>query len=388
MLKKIAANRFLKSLEKIEKGSIRVTSPEGTLYEFHGQTAGAAAHIQLHDWQVPARLAMKGNVAFAEDYAHGLWESHDLEQLSVFGLQNKEILKSYILGNGVGRIGDFFSYLGRRNSLDGSRKNIPAHYDLGNEFYKLWLDPGMTYSSALFAEGDTLDQAQDRKYDRMIDGLGSLSGSVLEIGCGWGGFADRALDRGDYTIKGITLSHEQKSWAENRLGGKTAAAVKLEDYRHQEGQYDHIVSIEMFEAVGMEYWHTYFSKVADLLKKGGRAMIQTITIKDDDFHEYKNATDFIRSHIFPGGMLPSLENFKHYAHKSGLKVTDVFGFGHDYAHTLRHWLNNFDAKKDAVQAMGFDENFMRMWRFYLAGCAAGFATGQTDVMQIRLAHAD
>jgi cyclopropane-fatty-acyl-phospholipid synthase len=277
-------------------------------------------------------------------------------------------------------------YLFRLNTIKGSKKNIHAHYDLGNAFYSLWLDPSMTYSSALYqSEQDSLTQAQYNKYDRMLDCINHQSGRLLEVGCGWGGLAERAIHKGDYDIKGITLSEEQHDFAQARLGKDVK--IVLEDYRHQTGLYDHIISIEMFEAVGERFWPTYFQKLKSLLAKNGKAVIQTITINEHDFPNYRKGGDFIRSFIFPGGMLPSVSRFKQEAEKAGLKAHEPYKFGHDYARTLETWLENFDKQKQQVRALGFDDGFIRLWRFYLAACAAGFRTNKTDVMQMELTHA-
>ena len=277
------------------------------------------------------------------------------------------------------------SYLLRLNSVKGSKKNIHAHYDLGNDFYKLWLDPSMTYSSGIFKNSnDTLEQSQYNKYDRILDCLGEDKGSLLEVGCGWGGFAERAQTRGDFDVRGVTLSEEQHDYARDRLGAK--ADIVLEDYRHQNGTFDNIVSIEMFEAVGERYWPTYFNKIGSLLSKNGKAVIQTITMNDKDFPRYRQGGDFIRSYIFPGGMLPSPSRFEREVQKAGMQTGNTFYFGQDYARTLESWLHVFDQKKDEVIALGFDEGFIRLWRFYLAACIAGFRTGRTDVMQVELSR--
>ena len=244
----------------------------------------------------------------------------------------------------------------------------------------------MTYSAAIYKDqNETLEQAQHNKYDRIVDCLNQNSGSLLEVGCGWGGFAERAQDKGDFGIKGITLSEEQHDYARDRLGQK--ANIVLEDYRHQNGKFDNLVSIEMFEAVGERYWPTYFNKIGDLLSKNGKAVIQTITMNEHDFPRYRRGGDFIRSYIFPGGMLPSPSRFREEAEKAGLKAGNESYFGQDYATTLEHWLKDFEAKRDEVKALGFDDGFIRLWRFYLAACVAGFRTGRTDVMQVELAHA-
>ena len=230
-----------------------------------------------------------------------------------------------------------------------------------------------------------MEQAQQNKYNRILDHLDQNSGRLLEIGCGWGGFAQCAQGRGDYDLKGITLSKEQYDYARERLGSK--ANIVLEDYRHQEEKFDNIVSIEMFEAVGERYWKTYFSKINSLLKKNGRAVIQTITLDDKNFSRYRRGSDFIRSYIFPGGMLPSPSRFRQEVGRAGLRSSKEFCFGQDYARTLEHWLARFDQKRDQIKALNFDDRFIRLWRFYLASCIAGFRTGSIDVMQVELSHA-
>ena len=231
----------------------------------------------------------------------------------------------------------------------------------------------------------TLHEAQQNKYDRIINQLESNKGNLLEIGCGWGGFADRIADNGDFKIKGITLSSQQEAFAKNRLQDK--ATIAIEDYRHQTGKYDHIVSIEMFEAVGEKFWNTYFATIKSLLKAKGNAVIQSITIDDPFFDSYRKGGDMIRTFIFPGGMLPNPSRFEQEAATAGLKVTNRYAFGNDYATTLREWLNNFDAKINAVKALGFDDIFIRTWRFYLSACIASFRIKRTNVMQWRLEHA-
>jgi cyclopropane-fatty-acyl-phospholipid synthase len=387
MFAKYASDKFLKTLDQIQAGSVSVTMPDGKTYDFQGANDGAHATITMHDWRVISNLAAKGDVGFAEDYRDGLWETNNLENIIALGIQNKGSLDDYVLGSRMGRVREALSYFLKLNTKRGSKKNIHAHYDLGNAFYQLWLDPTMTYSSALFGENKRdLVQGQHNKYDRIVDLLDRQSGSVLEIGCGWGGFAERSLDRGDFDIRGVTLSEEQYDYAGQRLDGRQANIV-LEDYRDQKGKFDNIVSIEMFEAVGEMYWSTYFDKVKSLLSEKGKAVIQTITMHEDEFDQYRKGSDFVRSFIFPGGMLPSVSKFKEKAALSGLKAGDEFLFGKDYAQTLRLWLQTFDAKIDEIKAQGFDERFIRLWRFYLAGCAAGFETGRTNVMQVELVHA-
>lgn len=377
--------RFLATLNHIQHGSITVTTPDGKTYAYQGSQAGAQAQLNIHDWRVVSVMIRHGDIGLAESYRDGWWDSADPAQLFLFGLQNQSALDAYMYGSALGRIASRIAYIFTRNTVQGSRKNIHAHYDLGNDFYKLWLDPSMTYSSAIFSNQDeSLQIGQHRKYDRIIERLSS-SGRLLEIGCGWGGFAERALQKGDYGIKGLTISEAQHEFASNRLGQN--AAIALEDYRHQTGLYDQIVSIEMFEAVGEEFWPTYFSKIKSLLANKGKAIVQTITIADAAFDRYRISGDAIRTFIFPGGMLPSPSRFHEEALKSGLRISDEFAFGNNYAQTLTHWLKNFDAKIKEVKSMGFDEKFIRMWRFYLTCCIAAFQHGRTDVIQWELQHA-
>lgn len=387
MIHHLYKDRFLRQLDKLECGKLSLKTPEGQTRIFEGKNPGPEANIEIRDWSMVGNLAANGDIGFAEDYKNGNWETSDLLLLINLALLNKQALDNYVLGNSFSRLFSQLTYLLRLNTLKGSKKNIHAHYDLGNDFYKLWLDPSMTYSSALFNnKKEGLLTAQMNKYDRIIDRLDEQSGSILEVGCGWGGFAERATTHKskDYALKGITLSEEQHDYATKRLNGN--ANIALEDYRHQSGKFDNIVSIEMFEAVGEKFWKTYFSKLGSLLKQNGKAVIQTITIDNDHFDRYKRGGDFIRSYIFPGGMLPSEHVFKQEVEKAGLRVTDSFSFGQDYATTLELWLQKFDSQIDRVKSLGFDEPFIRLWRFYLAACAAGFRAERTNVYQFEVQH--
>lgn len=384
MLQHQMINHFLGSFRHIDCGTIRITLPDASTHEFSGKATGPNAELTIHDNRAISAFAQKGDIGFAMSYRDGWWDSEDLTALFLFGLKNEAALERYIYGSFLGRMVSRFAYFFTRNTLQGSKRNIHAHYDLGNEFYTLWLDPSMTYSSAIFAdESEDLICAQYRKYDRIIERLGDC-GNLLEIGCGWGGFAERALDKKDYSIKGLTISKEQHDYAKKRLKGD--AVISLEDYRLQQGKYDHIVSIEMFEAVGEQFWPAYFSQVKSLLSDKGKAVIQTITIKDQYFERYRKGGDPIRTFIFPGGMLPSKERFVQASNDAGLIITDQFAFGKDYALTLKHWLNRFEQQLDEVKALGFDNKFIRMWRFYLTCCTASFDAGRTNVMQMELQH--
>ncbi|MEM6811818.1 MAG: cyclopropane-fatty-acyl-phospholipid synthase family protein [Pseudomonadota bacterium] len=387
MINNFLFTNLLKHLEKIHTGALTFHTPDHKKYEFSGSQGGPKADIYIYDWNAIPEWVAKGDIGFAETYREGLWETNDLLAALNIAMLNRDILNPYLKANIFQNFFYQVIYALQKNSIKGSKKNIHAHYDLGNDFYKLWLDPTMTYSSAIYKnDNEDLSQAQNNKYDRIIDSLNGDSGSLLEIGCGWGGFADRALERDkDMQIKGITLSHEQKDFAVDRL--QNNAQIVLEDYRHQEGKFDHIVSIEMFEAVGEKYWKTYFEKMKSLLADKGKAVVQTITVANEDFDHYKNETDFLRSYIFPGGLLPSPEKFDSVAQKAGLMTSNIYEFGQDYARTLEEWLKNFDSVVDKVRGLGFDDKFIRLWRFYLAGCAAGFASGYTNVQQVELAHA-
>jgi len=387
MLHQTTATQLLKRFENIAWGTLQLTTPDAKQYTFAGQVSPEhVATITVHDWQVFSNVIRKGDIGFADDYREGRWDTTDINKLVELCIRNQAALDDMLTGNVFYRSLSALSYLFRRNSVKGSKKNIHAHYDLGNEFYRLWLDPSMTYSAALFkTEQDSLTQAQHQKYDRMLDCLDTQSGRLLEIGCGWGGLAERAIRRGDFGVKGITISQEQHDFAKQRLGKD--AEIVLEDYRHQTGLYDRIISIEMFEAVGEQYWSTYFNKLKSLLAKNGKAVVQTITINHQDFPRYRRGGDFIRSYIFPGGMLPSIPRFKQEAEKAGLKMHQPFTFGYDYAKTLEAWLDSFNQQSAAIGALGFDEGFRRLWRFYLAACAASFKTNKTDVMQVELSHA-
>jgi cyclopropane-fatty-acyl-phospholipid synthase len=297
-----------------------------------------------------------------------------------------DALDSFANGSFLNRMGlVLHNKLVRRNSLGGSRRNIQDHYDVGNDFYKLWLDRSMTYSSAFYGAKDVdLEQAQQQKYGRILEHFSKPRADVLEIGCGWGGFAERASADGHH-VTGLTISPSQFGYATERL--KDKAEIKFEDYRKSHGLFDMVVSIEMFEAVGEQYWPRYFRTVADRLKRGGRAMIQTITIRDELFSRYRVQSDFVRHYVFPGGMLPSLARFRDEAERAGLKMVEAFTFGKDYAQTLREWSQRMRERKSDVLALGYDEKFFRNWQFYLGICAATFNVARTDVAQVELVNA-
>jgi cyclopropane-fatty-acyl-phospholipid synthase len=384
MIDRTLTQRFVQQLSAIVYGDLSVTTPDGRLYEFQGQHPGPSADLRLHDWRAVGAFARKGDVGLAETYRDGWWETSNLTQLMHHGLQNEMILNKYIQGGALAKWLARIFYSFNRNSLKGSKKNIEAHYDLGNSFYRLWLDGTMTYSSGLYHKAsDTLTDAQLNKYDRILQHLPE-SGKLLEIGCGWGGFAQRALAHRDYQILGLTLSHEQRHFAQQRLARR--ADIQLQDYRDVQGTYDSIVSIEMFEAVGEAYWPVYFNQLKALLARKGRAMIQTITIADQHYEQYRKGSDAIRTFIFPGGALPSSTVFFQMAQRHGLRVNDHFLFGAHYAKTLETWRDTFTHKVDQVKSLGFDDKFIRLWQFYFASCIAGFASQRINVMQVELQH--
>ncbi len=382
MINTIIAQNFFTTLEKIEHGSIKITTPEDNIMIFEGKLPGEKADLKLNKWSVITRLAYLGDIAFAEDYRDENFTTNNLLSLLQFALANDKILGKYINSNILLRWIYRLGYYINSNSIKQSARNIYKHYDLGNSFYKLWLDESMSYSSAIFkTPGETLQNAQYNKYDRIIDRMAN-GVNILEIGCGWGGFVDRAMQKKDLNIKAITLSNAQYQYAQNRVGN--IADIAIEDYRNQDGKYDNIVSIEMFEAVGKKYWPIYFAKIKHLLKNKGKALIQTITIRDDLFDHYNKGSDMVRSFIFPGGILPSDSQFINLANNANLKINDIYKFGQDYAKTLELWLEKFDNQYNAIREMGFDDKFIKIWRFYLASCAACFKSKRTNVIQVEL----
>jgi cyclopropane-fatty-acyl-phospholipid synthase len=346
--------------------------------------------LTLNNWEVFSATLKSGDIGFAETFIDGHWHTDNLPALVELMVRNRDAIESLIYGTWWGSLMYRLRHLFNRNSKAGSRKNIHAHYDIGNDFYQLWLDPSMTYSSALFSDGhvENLQDAQQAKYQRILDQINiAPGGRILEIGCGWGGFAEVAARRAAAQVTGLTLSTEQLQFANQRLaaaGVVDQVELHLQDYRDTHGEFDGIASIEMFEAVGEAYWPSYFECIARNLKSGARACIQTITIDNALFERYRKGTDFIQQYIFPGGMLPSPQVFCQAAEKHGLKVVNQFAFGLDYARTLAEWRSAFNEQLPGVAAQGFDDRFLRTWEFYLAYCEAGFRAGSIDVMQFTL----
>ncbi len=379
---------ILKMLDRIHIGTLKLELPDGLVAHFGDETDPVT--LRLHDWSMFAAVVKSGDIGFAETYIDGGWSTDDLTGLIELFIHNRQAIESLFHGKWWGQLLYRVRHLLNRNSRSGSRKNIHAHYDIGNDFYRLWLDPSMTYSSALFSKGhdSNLQQGQEAKYRRILGQLAVKPGEqILEIGCGWGGFAEVAARVGGARVRGLTLSNEQLQYAQQRLADADLAdrtELLLMDYRDSNGQYDAIASIEMFEAVGEAYWPAYFECIARNLKQGGRACIQTIVIADELFENYRKGTDFIQQYIFPGGMLPSPSAFRAEAEKHGLCIVNEFSFGPDYARTLAEWRDAFKQRLPQVRKLGFDERFQRTWEFYFGYCEAGFRAGSINVMQFTL----
>ena len=371
-------------LEKLTGGLLEIRLPDGSCALFGDGEHGIS--MQVHDEATFAMVLARGDIGLAEAYLDGYWDSPDVTGLLALLAKNRAVLQKAVYGSWRNLLAARVRHWLNRNSKAGSKRNIMAHYDLGNDFYLLWLDPSMSYSAAIYREVDdgSLEMAQHAKYQRILNHLKARTGQkVLEIGCGWGGFAELAVASG-LQVTGLTLSPAQLAWAQQRV---PQADLRLQDYRDNREQFDHVVSIEMFEAVGERFWPGYFKTVAGALKPGGKAMIQSITIRDDLFASYRRGTDFIQQYVFPGGMLPSRQAFRAAAAKQGLRVQGEYAFGLDYARTLAEWRQAFEAKWPEIQKLGFDENFRRLWRMYLCYCEAGFLAGNVDVVQFELAHA-
>lgn len=397
----VAARRVLRLLERLPHGQLDLHLPDGSHRRLPAGTPAdpSAPHATLRvtHWRVFERTLQSGDIGLAESHFDGDWDSPDLAALLRLCLRNREHLEGVVYGHWWGRLVYRLRHLMRRNSRAGSARNIHAHYDLGNDFYRLWLDPSMSYSSAWFegrdARGADLQAAQEAKVRRALREARVEAGSrVLEIGCGWGGLAEIAAREFNASITGVTLSREQLGWGTQRLqaaGLADRAQLQYLDYRdlpaqHAAQPFDAVVSIEMFEAVGHEYWRGYFDTLRACLKPGGRACIQTITIRDDLFERYRRSTDFIQQYIFPGGLLPSVSAFEAEARRAGFVVENRLAFGPDYAETLRRWREAFTQAADEVRRQGFDARFQRIWHFYLAYCEAAFDAGSTDVVQFTL----
>ena len=373
-------------------GSLVFVTPAGGELALRGQRAGPAARLVVRDYRFMRRVLAGGDIGFAEGFMAGEWESPDLSALLEVIALNFNQMRRVTRGNLLLGVANRLRHALRGNSRRGARRNIHAHYDLGNAFYSRWLDPTMTYSSARYERpGQPLADAQRHKYRSLADGMGLGPGQhVLEIGCGWGGFAEYAAKEVGARVTGITISREQYDFARRRMfeqGLAERAEIRMADYRDVEGSFDRIASIEMFEAVGERYWPAYFGQIAERLSPGGRAGLQIITIRDELFDDYRRRADFIQQYVFPGGMLPSEERLKVETDRAGLAWTGLTRFARDYADTLAEWAARFEDAWDDIRALGFDERFRRLWRFYLSYCEAGFRSERTNVVQLSLAKA-
>jgi cyclopropane-fatty-acyl-phospholipid synthase len=393
----LAARLLFRLLSLLKVGSLTVVLPDQSRHEFGQHARAIHAQINIHDFAMCRQVLTGGDVAFGETYFNGLWSTPDLVALLTLLAKNQQALMPAFYGRGWKAWLFKLRHVLHANSKKQARKNIEAHYDLGNAFYRLWLDPGMTYSSALF-NGDSsrdLADAQCAKYERILEQINvPAGGHLLEIGCGWGGFAEYAARTRDVRITAITLSPSQLEYSRARIaaqGLEHKVSFELCDYRDAAkrfgASFDGIASIEMFEAVGEKYWPSYFKTLSQCLKPGARAAIQVITIDNARFDQYRSNSDFIQQYIFPGGMLPSPERFIADAQGAGLSLANDLTFGRDYAETLRRWLARFDESHNAVTALGYSEKFIKLWRFYLAYCIAGFEAGSIDVAHYTLEKA-
>ena len=375
--------------QSMKNGVLDFRLPDGRVFRAKAKEPGPVAEITVHDSDVFARLIREGDLGFSDAYIEGGWTSPDLQAfMDLIQNDNEEVYNGFP-GMAFIRAYERLRHWMNRNSKKQAKKNISHHYDLGNEFYSEWLDDTMTYSSAIFESGqESLEKAQTAKYASMVDQMGVKPGDhVLEIGCGWGGFAEYAAKERGLKVTGLTISQEQLKFAQERmkrLGIEDQVELKLQDYRDETGQYDGIASIEMFEAVGEEYWPAYFNTVRDRLKPGALATLQIITIEDKRFEMYRKSVDFIQKYIFPGGMLPSPSVLRQEVQKAGLQVKGSIEFGESYSQTLRRWHEVFNDRWDAIKPLGFDDSFQRMWNFYLCSCAAAFHSGNCDVTQITI----
>jgi cyclopropane-fatty-acyl-phospholipid synthase len=373
------------AITKIERGQVYVSLPDGRSIVFKGKQAGKDAVLLIKDFAFIKRVLAQGDIGFAEGLMAGEWDTPDLAILLEVFSDNLELVPSLMLGGPLWMaINKFRHKFLKKNTKTGSKKNILAHYDLGNGFYSRWLDPSMTYSSAVYEqEGQDLTTAQMNKYRALAEKVELKPGQkVLEIGCGWGGFAEFAAREYGAHVTGVTISNEQHAYATQRVkeaGLADLVDIQLIDYRDIKGQYDAVVSIEMFEAVGEQYWATYFDKVSAVLKPGGKAALQIITIDEKLFDEYRGRADFIQSYVFPGGMLPTVPRLRKEVERAGMVWGNAAAFGISYADTLAVWAKNFLSEWLNIRELGFDERFRQLWRFYLAYCEAGFRTGRIDV---------
>ncbi|MDA7426014.1 SAM-dependent methyltransferase [Thalassococcus lentus] len=381
--------RVFKMASEMNNGRLDFVLPDGRRFRAEGKNPGPVAELDIHNADIFARLIREGDLGFCEAYMDGWWSTPDLMAFMDLVHADNDDLYDGFPGMGLVRAYEQLRFWLQSNSKRQAKKNISYHYDLGNDFYGLWLDDTMTYSSALYEDTQqSLEDAQIAKYKSMVDQMGAQPGDhVLEIGCGWGGFAEYAAKERGLRVTGLTISEEQFKYAQDRIakaGLSDLVTFKLQDYRDEKGTYDGIASIEMFEAVGEKYWPVYFEAVRDRLKPGAQATLQIITVQHRRWEVYKRGVDFIQKYIFPGGMLPSPVVLRQEVEKAGLEVSKSIEFGESYSITLRQWFDTFNEKWEDVAKLGFDERFKRMWNFYLTSCAATFHSGNCDVTQITI----
>ncbi|MGL4322146.1 MAG: class I SAM-dependent methyltransferase [Paracoccaceae bacterium] len=373
--------------KRLQYGQMDFVLPDGRRFRAEGKHPGPAAELTIHNPDTFARLIREGDLGFCDAYLDGWWSTPDLMAfMDLVHQDNNDVYDGYP-GMALLRTYEKLRFWWQSNSKTQAKKNIAYHYDLGNDFYSLWLDDTMTYSSAIFHTGqESLEAAQEQKYASMVDQMGVKPGDhVLEIGCGWGGFAEYAAGKRGLKVTALTISQAQHDFAVTRIahaGLADRVTIKLQDYRDETGLYDGIASIEMFEAVGERYWPVYFNTLRERLKPGAHATLQIITVQDKRWAVYKRGVDFIQKYIFPGGMLPSPSVLRAEIVKAGLKVKGSIEFGQSYSQTLRRWHDDFNARWPEVAKMGFDDRFRRMWNFYLTSCAGTFRGGNCDVTQI------
>lgn len=383
-------SRVFEMAQAMRNGRVDFVLPDGRAFRAEGANPGHVAELHVHSTDLFARLIREGDLGFCDAYLDGDWSTPDLQAFMDLVHHGNENMYDGFPGMGLVRRFEQLRFWLQRNSKSQARKNISYHYDLGNDFYGLWLDDTMTYSSALFEQDAqlSLEAAQIAKYKSMVDQMGVKPGDhVLEIGCGWGGFAEYAAKERGLKVTGLTISEEQFNYAKQRIENAGLSGVvnfKLQDYRDERGRYDGIASIEMFEAVGEQYWPTYFDAVRERLKPGKAATLQIITVDHARWDVYKRGVDFIQKYIFPGGMLPSPKVLRQQIERAGLVVDTSIEFGKSYDITLRRWHETFNAKWYQIKALGFDDRFRRMWNFYLTSCAATFDSGNCDVTQITI----
>ena len=385
--------RVLDLVGKLNSGRVDFILPDGRRFRAEGSKPGPVAEVKINNPDVFARLVREGDLGFCDAYLDGWWTTPDLQAFMDFIHADNDDMYDGFPGMALVRAWEKARFWFQSNTKRQALKNISYHYDLGNDFYSLWLDDTMTYSSALFnTSQESLEKAQIAKYASMVDQMGVKPGDhVLEIGCGWGGFAEYAAKERGLKVTGLTISKEQLDYANKRIKSKGLSDkvnLKLQDYRDETGVYDGVASIEMFEAVGEKYWPVYFDKIKQCLKPGKQATLQIITIQDARWDVYRKSVDFIQKYIFPGGMLPSPSVLRQEIHRAGLSVQHSIEFGKSYSQTLRRWFEVFNNKWDNISAMGFDDRFRRMWNFYLTSCAATFESGNCDVTQITLQKPD